>query len=151
MWASQEKAPPEGGLSNREEVCSVSGSVRPFYGSLCRPVACRALALFQAVRRRRRHQPRRPPLAKISPGTPAPTMGPGTATVSPNRICATSANPTVLVNATREISSPPAVVRAKKFCPAPLRGSRNVNEAPNWSKVLMFAEPLAVASRLKTA
>src|SRR5262249_12686192 len=27
---------------------------------------------------RRRHQPRRPPLAKIRPGRPAPTMGPGT-------------------------------------------------------------------------
>jgi hypothetical protein len=29
--------------------------------------------------RRRRHQPRRPLLAKIRPGSPAPTMGPGTA------------------------------------------------------------------------
>ena len=28
---------------------------------------------------RRRHQPRRPPLAKIRPGRPAPAMGPGTA------------------------------------------------------------------------
>jgi hypothetical protein len=27
---------------------------------------------------RRRHQPRRPPLAKIRPGRPASTMGPGT-------------------------------------------------------------------------
>jgi len=35
-----------------------------------------AQALF---RRRRRHQPRRPTLAKISPGRPAPAMGPGTA------------------------------------------------------------------------
>jgi len=33
-----------------------------------------------AVFCRRRHQPRRPPLAKIRPGRPAPTMGPGTAT-----------------------------------------------------------------------
>ena len=32
----------------------------------------------QAVFRRRRHQPRRPPLAKIRPGRPAPAMGPGT-------------------------------------------------------------------------
>jgi len=32
----------------------------------------------QAVFCRRRHQPRRPPLAKIRPGSPAPTMGPGT-------------------------------------------------------------------------
>src|SRR5215472_17484591 len=34
--------------------------------------------LAQAVRCRRRHQPRRPPLAKIRPGSPAPAMGPGT-------------------------------------------------------------------------
>ena len=34
-----------------------------------RPVDCR----------RRRHQPRRPALAKIRPGSPAPAMGPGTA------------------------------------------------------------------------
>jgi len=32
----------------------------------------------QAVRCRRRHQPRRPPLAKIRPGRPAPAIGPGT-------------------------------------------------------------------------
>ena len=32
----------------------------------------------QAVFFRRRHQPRRPPLAKIRPGSPAPAMGPGT-------------------------------------------------------------------------
>jgi hypothetical protein len=31
----------------------------------------------QAVFCRRRHQPRRPPLAKIRPGRPAPAMGPG--------------------------------------------------------------------------
>ena len=35
----------------------------------------------QAVFSRRRHQPRRPPLAKISPGSPAPTTGPGTASI----------------------------------------------------------------------
>jgi hypothetical protein len=34
----------------------------------------------QAVFCRRRHQPRRPPLAKIRPGSPAPTIGPGTGT-----------------------------------------------------------------------
>jgi hypothetical protein len=34
----------------------------------------------QAILRRRRHQPRRPPLAKIRPGSPAPAMGPGTGT-----------------------------------------------------------------------
>src|SRR6266478_6500987 len=37
---------------------------------------------FQAIRCRRRHQPRRPPLAKIKPGSPAPTMGPGTTAAS---------------------------------------------------------------------
>src|SRR6476646_780380 len=37
-------------------------------------------AAAQAIFRRRRHQPRRPPLAKIKPGKPAPAMGPGTAT-----------------------------------------------------------------------
>src|ERR1700730_13320175 len=34
--------------------------------------------ICQAIFRRRRHQPRRPPLAKIIPGSPAPTMGAGT-------------------------------------------------------------------------
>src|SRR6516164_10971962 len=33
----------------------------------------------QAIFCRRRHQPRRPPLAKIRPGSPAPAIGPGTA------------------------------------------------------------------------
>jgi hypothetical protein len=33
----------------------------------------------QAILCRRRHQARRPPLAKIRPGRPAPAMGPGTA------------------------------------------------------------------------
>jgi hypothetical protein len=33
--------------------------------------------LRQAIFGRRRHQPRRPPLAKISLGSPAPTMGVG--------------------------------------------------------------------------
>jgi hypothetical protein len=32
----------------------------------------------QAIFCRRRHQPRRPPLAKIRPGRPAPAVGPGT-------------------------------------------------------------------------
>jgi hypothetical protein len=37
-------------------------------------------ANVQAIFFRRRHQPRRPPPAKIRPGRPAPAMGPGTAT-----------------------------------------------------------------------
>jgi len=36
------------------------------------------LPYAQAIFFRRRHQPRRPPLAKIRPGTPAPAMGAGT-------------------------------------------------------------------------
>jgi hypothetical protein len=35
-------------------------------------------ANVQAIFFRRLHQPSRPPLAKISPGRPAPAMGPGT-------------------------------------------------------------------------
>jgi hypothetical protein len=37
----------------------------------------------QAIFCRRRHQARRPPLAKIRPGTPAPTLGPGTSAKVP--------------------------------------------------------------------
>src|SRR5262245_65007829 len=36
----------------------------------------------QAIFFRRRHQPRRPPPAKIRPGNPAPAMGPGTVEVT---------------------------------------------------------------------
>src|SRR6185437_15836150 len=115
-------------------------------------IAGRAVLAAQASRlRRRRAKPIRPPQAAIRPGRPAPTIGPGTALSDPNRTCDTSFNPTVVVNATREISSPPAVVKVKKFCPPPLRGSEKLNRVPNWSKALMLAEPLAVASRLKTA
>src|SRR5205814_6779553 len=39
---------------------------------------------IHAEGRRRRHQPRRPPLAKIRPGRPAPAMGPGTFDMAPN-------------------------------------------------------------------
>ena len=47
---------------------------------------CVLLSDAQAVFLRRRHQPRRPPAAKIRPGRPAPATGPGTrhaAVVSP--------------------------------------------------------------------
>jgi hypothetical protein len=40
----------------------------------------RLLAEAQAIFCRRRHQPRRPPPANIRPGSPAPAIGPGTAT-----------------------------------------------------------------------
>src|SRR5215467_13118582 len=42
----------------------------------------------QAIFFRRRHQPRRPPPAKIRPGSPAPAMGPGT----PSRLKSNSAS-----------------------------------------------------------
>src|SRR5262245_56947374 len=41
-------------------------------------------ANVQAIFCRRRHQPRRPPLAKIRPGRPAPTMGSGTGVSEPS-------------------------------------------------------------------
>jgi hypothetical protein len=40
---------------------------------------CELRRQAQAIFCRRRHQPRRPPLPKIRPGSPAPTMGAGTA------------------------------------------------------------------------
>jgi len=39
----------------------------------------------QAIFRRRRHQPRRPPPANIRPGSPAPAMGPGTTSTAFDR------------------------------------------------------------------
>ena len=68
-----------------------------------------------------------------------------------NRICATSANQTVLVNATREISSPPAVVilscglcRRKKFSQQPAGslntfGRNEIEVAPISSALLRIA------------
>ena len=47
--------------------------------ALSQQTTCTACFDGQAAFCRRRHQPRRPPLAKIRPGSPAPTMGPGTA------------------------------------------------------------------------
>jgi len=44
----------------------------------CRKRRVRIAPEAQAIFFRRRHQPRRPPLAKMRPGRPAPTMGPGT-------------------------------------------------------------------------
>ena len=46
-------------------------------GSSPAPFFWSDLPKAQAVFCRRRHQPRRPPLARIRPGRPAPTMGPG--------------------------------------------------------------------------
>ena len=55
--------------------------------SLVAPNDVRALLLdAQAIFRRRRHQPRRPPIANSRPGSPAPTLGMGAvliASISP--------------------------------------------------------------------
>jgi hypothetical protein len=61
-----------------QPVWDCASLVRPFYDAQ-RPLRGRVL-VAQAVRQcRRRHQPRRLPLAKIRPGSPAPATGPGTA------------------------------------------------------------------------
>ena len=57
----------------------LQGTARPLGSIAFSPGALRFNGRdVQAKRRRRRHQPRRLPLAKIRPGTPAPAMGPGT-------------------------------------------------------------------------
>ena len=56
---------------------------------------CAACFDAQAIFCRRRHQPRRPPLAKIRPGRPAPAMGPGTAFIAPNSPCVSPLIPSV--------------------------------------------------------
>src|SRR5262245_15083032 len=50
----------------------------------CRKRRVRIAPEAQAIFFRRRHQPRRPPLAKMRPGRPAPAMGPGTAPIIEN-------------------------------------------------------------------
>ena len=51
--------------------------------AICSGIAGRKLCAVppdvQAIFWRRRHQPSKPPLAKVKPGSPAPAMGPGTA------------------------------------------------------------------------
>ena len=49
----------------------------------CRKRRERIALEAQAIFFRRRHQPRRPPPAKIRPGSPAPAMGPGTPAMGP--------------------------------------------------------------------
>jgi hypothetical protein len=51
---------------------------RLFGQSLAAAKRVRIATNVQVLFFRRRHQPRRPPLAKIRPGSPAPAMGPGT-------------------------------------------------------------------------
>src|SRR2546430_1503157 len=46
----------------------------------CRKRRVRDAPDVQAAFCRRRHQPSRPPLARIRPGSPAPAIGPGTVT-----------------------------------------------------------------------
>jgi hypothetical protein len=52
------------------------------FGRGCRKRRVQIALDAQAIFCRRRHQPRRPPPAKIRPGSPAPGMGPGTGTVT---------------------------------------------------------------------
>ena len=54
-------------------------AIRPVYGTSFETT--RARRMLRRFSARRRHQPRRPPLAKIRPGSPAPVMGPGKAAV----------------------------------------------------------------------
>ena len=61
----------------------------------------------QAIFFRRRHQPRRPPPAKIRPGRPAPAMGPGTAVVDVP--VPSSVNPSVAVNSVVSLNPPEPV------------------------------------------
>jgi hypothetical protein len=56
----------------------------PGWSDVSKSIAPFRLMICQAVFRRRRHQARRPPPAKIRPGSPAPAMGPGTAVMAPN-------------------------------------------------------------------
>ena len=52
----------------------------------CRKRRVRIALDVQAIFFRRRHQPRRPPHAKIRPGRPAPAIGPGTDAVESTRV-----------------------------------------------------------------
>ena len=58
----------------------------------------------QAIFCRRRHQPSRPPPAKIRPGRPAPTMGPGTPT-----------SLTTMLSRLPELAELPATLRRPRF------------------------------------
>ena len=73
----------------------------------CRKRRVRIAPETQAIFCRRRHQPRRPPPAKIRPGRPAPAMGPGTAegdvpmvrlvsAKNPNCVVSPSGNPNAI-------------------------------------------------------
>jgi hypothetical protein len=73
------------------------------------------------LRCRRRHQPRRPPLAKIRPGSPAPTTGPGTRSTSDrNRKSAVSLVMSPGIRAKMETSA----CKSPPFAPSPLALSR---------------------------
>src|SRR5262249_53523705 len=66
-----------------------------------RVIVLGALHKAQAIFCRRRHQPRRPPPAKIRPGSPAPATGPGTANEStPLPVRVTTGCPTTNVFST---------------------------------------------------
>src|SRR5262249_9045215 len=61
--------------ADRRRAC---GRAEVFRQSLAAANDVGVLPYIQALFCRRRRQPRRPPIAKIKPGNPAPAMGPGT-------------------------------------------------------------------------
>jgi hypothetical protein len=74
-WGLSRRAESSGGVSSLTQLKHAYDSGAMFANHLC-GFAPESQAIFF----RRRHQPRRPPLAKIRPGSPAPTTGPGTGT-----------------------------------------------------------------------
>jgi hypothetical protein len=82
----------------------------------------------QAIFRRRRHQPRRPPQAKIRPGSPAPAMGPGTSTSD------------WTLTAKSEVSSTPGIMTEKpagvRRCKFPVSGTNGPNPPTSLSPKL---------------
>src|SRR5215469_17078029 len=96
-------------------------------------------SLVQAIFRRRRHQPRRPPPAKIRPGRPAPAMGPGTGAVmlkvawNVAGALKNSGTDNVSTSPTRVSLTAPGKVLDTKLTEAPLNAvSVNVKTAANW-------------------
>ena len=67
---------------------------------------CAGCAGAKAIFRRRRHQPRRPALARIRPGKPAPAMGPRTAVIVAENVELPEAVKT---------NVPPAVAKARRL------------------------------------
>src|SRR5215831_184404 len=81
------------------------------------------------TRRRRRHQPRRPPLANKRPGKPAPTIGPGTGGV-PKKILARSLVMPPLCMSQQDCSEKPFASRPSNGTKPPVA----LVEGVNWEK-----------------